>query len=53
MVSLTQDPGFSYTGAQVFPMAVLNRALPWWSIPVNWIIGLSDSTRSAFPDKHN
>lgn len=22
----------------VFPMAVLNGALPWWSIPVNWII---------------
>ncbi|KAL4077798.1 putative formate/nitrite transporter [Scleroderma citrinum] len=21
-----------------FPMAVLNGALPWWSIPVNWII---------------
>lgn len=22
----------------IFPMAVLNGALPWWSIPVNWII---------------
>lgn len=22
----------------IFPMAVLRRALPWWSIPVNWIV---------------
>ncbi|KAI6046022.1 Formate/nitrite transporter-domain-containing protein [Pisolithus marmoratus] len=24
--------------SRFFPMAVLNGALPWWSIPVNWII---------------
>lgn len=24
---------------QTFPMAVLTRAIPWWSLPVNWIIG--------------
>jgi len=22
----------------VFPMAVMKRAIPWWSLPVNWII---------------
>ncbi|KAJ7119001.1 putative formate/nitrite transporter [Mycena epipterygia] len=22
----------------VFPMAVIKRAIPWWSLPVNWII---------------
>jgi len=29
---------------QIFPMAVLNGSLPWWSIPTNWVIGLWDLT---------
>jgi hypothetical protein len=26
---------------QVFPMAVLKRAVPWWSLPLNWLVGKS------------
>ena len=24
---------------QVFPMGVLKRAVPWWSLPLNWLVG--------------
>ena len=24
---------------QVFPMAVLKRAVPWWALPLNWLVG--------------
>jgi formate/nitrite transporter FocA (FNT family) len=24
--------------SQVFPMAVLKRAVPWWSLPLNWLV---------------
>ena len=29
---------FSY---KVFPMAVWTKAVPWWSLPLNWIVGES------------
>jgi hypothetical protein len=25
----------------VFPMAVWKRAVPWWSLPLNWFVGMS------------
>jgi hypothetical protein len=25
----------------VFPMAVWKRAVPWWSLPLNWLVGMS------------
>jgi hypothetical protein len=28
-------------GRQVFPMAVLSGAVPWWSLPLNWLVGKS------------
>ena len=31
---------------QVFPMAVIKRAVPIWSLPLNWIIGESASERT-------
>jgi hypothetical protein len=24
----------------IFPMAVAKRAVPWWSLPLNWLIGM-------------
>jgi formate/nitrite transporter FocA (FNT family) len=32
----------------VFPMAVMKRAVPWWGLPYNWIVGMARSL-SAFP----
>ncbi|KAJ3724597.1 Formate/nitrite transporter [Lentinula raphanica] len=26
-----------------FPMAVIKKAVPWWSLPVNWLIGTKSS----------
>jgi hypothetical protein len=29
-----------FGGVQVFPMAVLKRVIPWWSLPLNFLIGI-------------
>ena len=38
---LTSDPSYLY---QVFPMATIKRVIPWWSLPLNWLIGIFVST---------
>jgi len=41
-----------YAGGQIFPIATLKGAIPWWSLPVNWIIGklaLSSPTELSDP----
>ncbi|KAI0958186.1 hypothetical protein AcV7_004072 [Taiwanofungus camphoratus] len=32
---------------QIFPMAIIKGAVPWWGLPWNWLIGARPSSRRA------
>jgi hypothetical protein len=33
----------------VFPIAVCKRAVPWWGLPYNWLVGKRNPIMVAFP----
>lgn len=33
---------------QIFPMAVATRSIPWWSLPLNWLIGQASAKPGLF-----
>lgn len=36
---------------KIFPMAIIKGAIPWWSLPYNWIIGEAYPTSTSIePD---
>lgn len=35
---------------KIFPMAVMKRAIPWWSLPLNWLVGMYVELPASVPE---
>ncbi len=35
----TSDQRSHTSAAKIFPMAIIKRAIPWWSLPINFLLG--------------